>query len=271
MKFLFLGDVVGRAGRDAVAERLPGIIATYGFDFVVVNGENASHGNGLTEAHFIGIRDAGADIVTLGDHAFDRRETLTYIERETTLVRPINMAPGTPGRGAMFIEGRNGHRVLVVNALGRVFMGPADDPFRAVEAAVAACPLGEQADAIIVDFHTEATSEIQAMGHFLDGRVSLVVGTHTQIPTSDHRILKGGTALMADAGMCGDYDSVIGVEADEPLNRFLTGIMGGRFSPAEGEATLSGVAVQTDPRTGLAIKVMPVRIGGVLAQALPVF
>ncbi|MDB5530029.1 MAG: family metallophosphoesterase [Devosia sp.] len=271
MKFLFLGDVVGRAGRDAVAERLPGIIATYGFDFVVVNGENASHGNGLTEAHFIGIRDAGADIVTLGDHAFDRRETLTYIERETTLVRPINMAPGTPGRGAMFIEGRNGHRVLVVNALGRVFMGPADDPFRAVEAAVAACPLGEQADAIIVDFHTEATSEIQAMGHFLDGRVSLVVGTHTHIPTSDHRILKGGTALMADAGMCGDYDSVIGVEADEPLNRFLTGIMGGRFSPAEGEATLSGVAVQTDPRTGLATKVLPVRIGGVLAQAVPEF
>jgi metallophosphoesterase (TIGR00282 family) len=271
MKFLFLGDVVGRAGRDAVAERLPGIIATYGFDFVVVNGENASHGNGLTEPHFTGIRDAGADIVTLGDHAFDRRETLTYIERETTLVRPINMAAGTPGRGAMFIEGRNGHRVLVINALGRVFMGPIDDPFRAIEAAVAACPLGEQADAIIVDFHTEATSEIQAMGHFLDGRVSLVVGTHTHIPTSDHRILKGGTALMADAGMCGDYDSVIGVEPDEPLNRFLTGIMGGRFSPSEGEATLSGVAVETDPRTGLAIKVMPVRIGGVLAQALPEF
>jgi 2',3'-cyclic-nucleotide 2'-phosphodiesterase len=271
MRFLFLGDVVGRSGRDAISDRLPGIIEQYKFDFVVVNGENASHGRGLTGPHFQAIKDAGADIVTLGDHAFDQRDTLSFIERETTLIRPINMPAGTPGRGAMFVEGRNGHRVLVINALGRVFMPPIDDPFRAIEAAVAACPLGEQADAIIVDFHTEATSEIQGMGHFLDGRVSLVVGTHTHIPTSDQRILKGGTALMADAGMCGDYDSVIGVEPDEPLNRFLTGIMGGRFSPAEGEATLSGVAVETDPRTGLAVKVLPVRIGGVLAQALPEF
>ncbi|UJW87357.1 TIGR00282 family metallophosphoesterase [Devosia sp. SL43] len=271
MKLLFLGDVVGRSGRDAVAERLPGIIERYGFDFVVINGENASHGRGLTEPHFKSLRDAGADIVTLGDHAFDQRDTLSYIERETTLIRPINMAPGTPGRGAMFIEGRNGHRVLVINALGRVFMGPVDDPFRAVEAAVAACPLGEQADAIIVDFHTEATSEIQGMGFFMDGRVSLVVGTHTHIPTSDQRILKGGTALMADAGMCGDFDSIIGVEADEPLNRFLTGIANGRFTPAEGEATLCGVAVETDPRTGLATRVLPVRIGGSLAQAEPDF
>ena len=271
MRFLFLGDVVGRSGRDAISDRLPGIIEQYKFDFVVVNGENASQGRGLTGPHFQAIKDAGADIVTLGDHAFDQRDTLSFIERETTLIRPINMPAGTPGRGAMFVEGRNGHRVLVINALGRVFRPPIDDPFRAIEAAVAACPLGEQADAIIVDFHTEATSEIQGMGHFLDGKVSLVVGTHTHIPTSDHRILKGGTALMADAGMCGDYDSVIGVEADEPLNRFLTGIMGGRFTPAEGEATLSGVAVETDPRSGLATKVLPVRIGGVLAQALPEF
>ena len=271
MRFLFLGDVVGRSGREAVAERLPGIIERFKFDFVVINGENASHGRGLTEPHFQGLRDAGADIVTLGDHAFDQRDTLSYIEREATLLRPINMPAGTPGRGAMFIEGRNGHRVLVVNALGRVFMGPADDPFRAVEAAVAACPLGEQADAIIVDFHTEATSEIQGMGFFLDGKVSLVVGTHTHIPTADHRILRGGTALMADAGMCGDFDSIIGVEADEPLNRFLTGIPNGRFTPAEGEATLCGIAVETDPRTGLARKALPVRIGGVLGQAEPDF
>ena len=271
MRLLFLGDVVGRSGRDAVAERLPGIIERYKFDFVVINGENASHGRGLTEPQFQGLRNAGADIVTLGDHAFDQRDTLSYIERETTLIRPINMPPGTPGRGAMFVEGRNGHRVLVVNALGRVFMGPADDPFRAVEAAVAACPLGEQADAIIVDFHTEATSEIQGMGFFMDGRVSLVVGTHTHIPTSDQRILKGGTALMADAGMCGDFDSIIGVDAEEPLNRFLTGIANGRFTPAEGEATLCGVAIETDPRTGLATKVLPVRIGGTLAQAEPNF
>ena len=271
MKLLFLGDVVGRAGRDAVTERLPGLIADYAFDFVVINGENASHGRGLTEGHYNDLRAAGADVITLGDHAWDQRDTISFIEREPHLLRPINFPPGNPGRGANLIEGRNGHRVLVVNAQGRVFMNPVDDPFRAVEAAIAACPLGEQADAIVVDFHTEATSEIQAMGIFLDGRASLVVGTHTHIPSADHRILKGGTALMADAGMCGDFDSVIGVEADEPLNRFLTGIANGRFVPAEGEATLCGVAIATDPATGLATSLSPVRIGGTLSQALPQF
>ncbi|HEY0853952.1 MAG TPA: TIGR00282 family metallophosphoesterase [Devosia sp.] len=271
MRFLFLGDVVGRSGRDAVSERLPGIIERHGFDFVVINGENASHGRGLTEGHFNDLRAAGADVVTLGDHAFDQRDTLSYIAREPTLIRPINMTDGTPGRGANLIESRNGHRVLVINALGRVFMDPIDDPFRAVEAAIAACPLGEQADAVIVDFHTEATSEIQGMGFFLDGRATLVVGTHTHIPTSDHRILKGGTALMADAGMCGDFDSIIGVDPEEPLNRFLTGIPNGRFTPAEGEATLCGVAIETDPQTGLAQRLFPVRIGGTLNQAEPAF
>ncbi|WP_395815930.1 TIGR00282 family metallophosphoesterase [Devosia sp.] len=271
MRLLFLGDVVGRSGRDAVTDRLPGIIAKHGFDFVVINGENASHGRGLTEGHFNDLKAAGADVVTLGDHAFDQRDTLSYIAREPTLIRPLNMPEGTPGRGANLVESRKGLRVLVINALGRVFMDPIDDPFRAVEAAIAACPLGEQADAVIVDFHTEATSEIQAMGFFLDGRASLVVGTHTHIPTADHRILKGGTALMADAGMCGDFDSIIGVEADEPLNRFLTGIPSGRFTPAEGEATLCGVAIETDPRTGLVTRMFPVRIGGTLAQAEPAF
>src|SRR5690606_2398169 len=237
-------------------------IERFGFDFVVVNGENASHGRGLTEGHFRGLRDAGADVVTLGDHAFDQRDTLTYIEREPTLLRPLNMPAGTPGRGANLVAARNGRQVLVINALGRVFMDPIDDPFRAVEGAVAAAPLREQSDAVIVDFHCEATSEIQAMGHFLDGRASLVVGTHTHIPTSDHRIRKGGTAVMSDAGMCGDYDSVIGVDPEEPLNRFLTGVAQNRFTPAEGEATLSGVAIETDDCTGLATFVAPLRIGG---------
>ena len=269
MRLLFLGDVFGRAGRDAISDRLPGLIDRYRLDFVVINGENASHGRGLTEQHFGELKAAGADAVTLGDHAFDQRDTLTYIAREGTLIRPLNMPAGTPGRGSALLESRGGFRVLVINALGRVFMDPVDDPFRAVEAAVAAAPLGEQADAIIVDFHTEATSEIQGMGHFLDGRVSLVVGTHTHIPTADHRVLKGGTALMADAGMCGDYDSVIGVDPEEPVNRFLTGVANGRFEPAEGEATLCGVLVETDPRTGLALRAEPLRIGGVLAQAIP--
>lgn len=271
MRILFLGDVVGRAGRDAVSERLPGLITRYGFDFVVINGENASHGRGLTESHYGELRAAGADAVTLGDHAWDQRDTLTYIEREPTLIRPINFSSGVPGRGANLIEGRNGHRVLVIQAQGRVFMNPVDDPFRAVEAAIAACPLGEQADAILVDFHTEATSEIQAMGFFLDGRATLVVGTHTHIPTADARILKSGTTLMADAGMCGDYNSVIGVDVEEPLSRFLTGISNGRFTPAEGEATLCGIAVETDPKTGLTKSMSPVRIGGTLSQSLPTF
>ena len=271
MRILFLGDVVGRAGRDAVTERLPGLIDSYAFDFVVVNGENASHGRGLTETHFNELRAAGADVVTLGDHAWDQRDTLGYIARENTLIRPVNFAPGTAGRGAMLVTGRNGHSVLVVQAQGRVFMNPVDDPFRAVEAAIADCPLGEVADAVVVDFHAEATSEMQAMGHFLDGRASLVVGTHTHIPTSDHRILKGGTGLMSDAGMCGDYDSVIGVETEEPLNRFLTGIPKERFSPADGAATLCGVAIETDGKTGLCTFIAPLRVGGVLEEALPAF
>lgn len=271
MRLLFLGDVMGRAGRDAVSERLPGLIEKHRFDFVIVNGENASHGRGLTESHFETLRDAGADVVTLGDHAFDQREIMTAIERHQTLVRPINYPPGAPGRGSAMVVGRNGHQVLVINALGRVFMPPMDDPFRAVETAISACPLGEQVDAIIVDFHAEATSEMQAMGHYLDGRVSLVVGTHTHIPTADHRILRGGTALMADAGMCGDYDSVIGMDIEEPINRFLTGVPANRFTPADGEATLCGVAIETDPKTGLSRQMFPVRIGGVLSQAEPAF
>lgn len=271
MRILFLGDVMGRAGRDAITERLPGLIADHQFDFVIINGENASHGRGLTEGHFNALREAGADAVTLGDHAWNQRDTISFIARETALLRPINFLPGAPGRGAMLIEGRNGQRVLVIQAQGQVFMSPVENPFHAVEKAIADCPLGDVADAIVLDFHTEATSEIQAMGQFLDGRVSLVVGTHTHIPTADQRILKGGTGLMSDAGMCGDYDSVIGMEADEPLERFLTGIAQGRFTPAEGEATLSGVAIETDARTGLCTSIQPVRIGGSMPQAVPAF
>lgn len=271
MRILFLGDVFGKSGREVVADHLPSLIERFAFDFVVINGENASHGRGLTEGHFNDLKAAGADVITLGDHAFDQRETLGYIAREPSLVRPINMTESAPGRGAMLATGRNGHQVLVTQGLGRVFMPPMDDPFKALEAAIADCPLGTVADAIIVDFHAEATSEMQAMGHFLDGRVSLVVGTHTHIPTSDHRILKGGTGLMSDAGMCGDYDSVIGVEVDEPLNRFLTGIPNGRFTPADGAATLCGVAIETDPKTGLCQSIAPIRIGGSLSETLPDF
>jgi hypothetical protein len=269
LRILFLGDVVGKAGRKAISKHLPNLIEQLALDFVIVNGENASHGRGLTEKHFNDLLNAGADVVTLGDHAWDQKETLGFIAREQNLVRPVNMTKETPGRGATLVGAKNGKQVLVVQGLGRVFMNPIDCPFLAIEEAIAQCPLGEVADAIIVDFHVEATSEIQAMGHFLDGQASLVVGTHTHIPTSDQRILKGGTALMSDAGMCGDYDSIIGVETDEPLNRFLTGVPKGRFTPAEGEATLSGVVIETDDKTGLCLKVMPLRVGGSLAQEMP--
>ena len=271
MRILFLGDVMGKAGREAISGHLPALIERHEFDFVVVNGENASHGRGLTEKHHQGIMEAGADVVTLGDHAFDQRETLSFIEREQTLVRPINFMPGTPGRGASLVTGRNGHQVLVINALGRVFMNPMADPFAAVEKAIADCPMGEVADAIIVDFHAEATSEIAAMGHFLDGKASLVVGTHTHIPTADQRILDGGTGLMSDAGMCGDFNSIIGIETEEPLNRFITGMNNGRFTPATGEATLCGVVIETDAKSGLCQRIEPLRVGGSLAQALPKF
>lgn len=269
MKLLFLGDVVGRAARDAIVADLPGLRADLGADFVIVNGENAAGGFGITAAICDDFFDAGVDVVTLGNHAWDQREALVHIEREPRLIRPANFPAGTPGRGAGLFENAKGERVLVVNAMGRVFMDALDDPFAAVERELAACPLGEVADAIVVDFHGEATSEKMAMGHFCDGRASLVVGTHSHVPTADAQVLPGGTAYQTDAGMCGDYNSVIGMEKDEPLNRFLSKIPSGRFQPALGEATLCGVFVETDA-SGLALRVEPVRLGGRLKPALPI-
>ncbi|MFC7053668.1 TIGR00282 family metallophosphoesterase [Hansschlegelia quercus] len=271
MRLLFLGDVVGRAGRLAVTERLPELRERWALDFVAINGENAAGGFGITEAIYQDLLDAGCDAVTLGNHAFDQREALVFAERADRLARPLNFPKGTPGRGAVMAEARNGARVLVVNVMGNVFMGTSlDDPFRSIDAELAACPLGEAVDAIVVDFHAEATSEKQAFGHFLDGRASLVIGTHTHTPTSDHRVLPGGTAYMSDAGMCGDYDGVLGMKKDEPVHRFLTKLPSGRFEPAEGEGTLSGLAVEIDGR-GLATRAAPVRIGGALSEALPDF
>ena len=271
MRILFLGDVVGRSGRAVVADRLPALRDRWKLDLVVVNGENAAAGFGITEAIYDALIAAGADAVTLGNHSFDQREALVFIERAERLIRPVNFPKGTPGRGAAIVEMRNGARALVVNVMGQVFMAPAlDDPFRAAEAEIAACPLGAGADVVLVDFHAEATSEKQAFAHFIDGRASLVVGTHTHTPTADHRILSGGTAFMSDAGMCGDYDGCLGMKTEEPIQRFLRKLPSGRFEPAEGEATLSGLAVELDGR-GLATKVAPVRLGGCLAQAVPEF
>ena len=234
MRILFVGDVVGRAGRTAVSEYLPGMIRDWPLDLVVVNGENSAGGFGITEAIYQEFLDAGADAITLGNHAWDQREALVFIERAPRLIRPANFPKGTPGRGAALVDTKNGKRALVVNAIGRVFMTPFDDPFAILNRELEACPLREAADAIVVDFHGEATSEKQGIGFFCDGRASLVVGTHTHVPTADHQILAGGTAYMTDAGMTGDYDSIIGMQKEEPMRRFTSGIPSGRFEPAAG-------------------------------------
>ncbi len=271
MRLLFLGDLVGRSGRQAATEVLPGLVERHGIDFVIVNGENAAAGFGITEEILQDVLDAGADVVTTGNHVWDQRDTLVYIERQDRLLRPLNFPQGAPGRGANLFTARNGARVLVMNVMGRVFMDSLDDPFTAVDRVLDATPLGRVADAIVIDMHAEATSEKQAMGHYADGRATLVVGTHTHVPTADHQILPGGTAYMSDAGMCGDYDSVLGMEKDEPISRFLRKIPSGRFTPASGVASVCGVAVEVDEATGLATAVEPLRVGGRLAQALPSF
>jgi metallophosphoesterase (TIGR00282 family) len=269
MRILFLGDVVGRSGRQAVVRELPELRRGLAADFVIVNGENAAGGFGITEEIFNELLDCGADVVTLGNHAWDQREALSFIVREPRLLRPANYPAGTPGAGAGVFEARNGSRVFVMNVMGRVFMDSLDDPFATVEREAGACPLGEGCDAAVVDFHAETTSEKMAMGHFLDGRASLLVGTHTHVPTADHRVLPGGTAYITDVGMCGDYDSVIGMDKEEPMSRFLRRIPGGRFTAASGEATVCGVVVDTNDGTGLATAIAPLRMGGRLAPVAP--
>ncbi|MBM3613682.1 MAG: YmdB family metallophosphoesterase [Alphaproteobacteria bacterium] len=268
MRILFLGDVVGRTGRGALAEELPRLRAELALDFAIVNAENASGGMGLTVADAQAILAAGADCITLGDHAFDQPEMLAGIEAEPRILRPLNYARAAPGQGARVFTTAAGRRVLVAQALGQVFMKqPFDDPFSAVAAVLQAHPLGGAVDAAVIDIHAEATSEKTAMGYWCDGRASLVVGTHTHVPTADARILPGGTAYLTDAGMCGDYDSVIGMDKAEPLRRFITQMPKGRFEPARGPATLCGVLVETDERTGRAVSVAPLRRGGLLAPA----
>jgi len=269
MRLLFIGDVIGRPGRTVVCERLPKLRERWRLDCVVINGENSAGGFGISETICDELIQAGADAVTLGNHSFDQREAPVFIARQPRLVRPANYPPGTPGRGATVVETQGGARVLVVNVMGRVFLDAMDDPFTAVEREISACPLGAAADAVVVDVHAEATSEKQAFGYFLDGRASLVVGTHTHTPTSDHRILPGGTAYLSDAGMCGDYDSILGMQKDEPLRRFLQKTPGARLESAQGEGTLSGLAVETDDRTGLAKGVWPVRLGPHLEETWP--
>ena len=261
---------MGRAGRKAILERLGDLRSRLKVDFCVVNGENASSGVGLSGAHAKALLDAGVDCLTLGDHAFDQKDMLSFIDSEPRIIRPLNFAKQAPGRGhRLYTDGR-GRKILVLQVLGQVFMKRAfDDPFSAVDAVLRAHPLGGQAQMILVDMHCEATSEKMGMGHYCDGRASLVVGTHTHIPTGDAQVLPGGTAYLTDAGMCGDYNSVIGMDKAEPMRRFVTGMGKTRFQPALGEATRSGVLVESDDRTGKATAIHMIRDGGRLQPSLP--
>jgi metallophosphoesterase (TIGR00282 family) len=271
MRIAFFWDVVGRAGRDGLSDYLPGLRRRLSLDFVIVNAENAAAGFGITENTAREIFEAGADCLTLGNHSWDQKEALTYIVREPRMIRPANypILSDAPGRGSNLYVLPDGRRILVTNILGRVHMDAMDDPFAAVNRELDTAPLGIVADAVVVDMHCEATSEKMAMGHFCDGRASLVVGTHTHVPTADAQILPGGTAYQTDAGACADYNSVIGNDKEEPLRRFTTKISQGRYRPAEGPATVCGVFVETDDRTGLAKRIEPIRIGGRLKETVP--
>jgi len=259
----------GKAGRTAIDEHLPAIRDRLGLDFVVVNGENAAHGFGITDKICAGFYAAGADVITTGNHVWDQREIINYIDGDPKLLRPMNYPEGTPGRGTGIFETGDGRKVLVVHPMCRLFMEPLDDPFAAVDAALADHELGRTVDAIVIDCHGEATSEKQAMGHFSDGRVSAVVGTHTHVPTADAQVLPGGTAFLTDIGMTGDYDSVIGMQKELATSRFTTKPADGRLEPAEGEATLCAAYVETDDATGLATRIAPLRTGGRLQEAWP--
>jgi len=269
MRLLFCGDILGRSGRDVVVEQVPLLRDSLKLDFVVANGENAAHGFGITPKICEDFFAAGVDVITLGNHSWDQREIIPYLDSQPRVLRPRNFPPGTPGRGAGVFEATRGRKVMVTQVMGRLFMDPLDCPFAALEQELARHPLGGVVQASLVDVHAEATSEKMSLGHYADGRASLVVGSHSHIPTADAQILPRGTAYQTDAGMCGDYDSVIGMKKEAAMVRFIRKVPGDRLSPMEGEATFCAVFVETDDRTGLASRVAPVRIGGRLAGTVP--
>ena len=269
MRLLFCGDVLGRSGREAVQAHLPRLRQSLKLDFVAINGENAAHGFGITAKLCSEFFACGVDAITLGNHAWDQKEIISFIDSEPRLLRPRNYPQGTPGRGANVFTTAQGKKVLLVQVMGRLFMDPLDDPFPALAGELDKYRLGAAVQAVIVDVHAEASSEKMALGHFADGRASMVVGSHSHIPTADAQILPGGTAYQTDAGMCGDYDSVIGMKKEAATLKFTRKMPGEKLSPAEGPGTMCAVFVETDDRTGLAKKIAPVRIGGRLSENLP--
>ena len=269
MNILILGDVAGPAGVKAVKERLPKIIKEKKIDFVIVNGENAADsGRGITKKIFEEFLKAGADVVTTGNHAWDHKDAEDIASKNINFLRPSNMPKDSPGKGeGIFIK--NGKRFIVLNLMGNVFMKKCDDVFVEAKKFIERFKLGDgQADFIIVDMHGEITSEKMAMGHLFDGKATMVVGTHTHVPTSDHRIMEKGTAYQTDIGVCGDYNSVIGMNRDNSLKRFLKDSSAENHFPALGEATISGLLVVADDETGLAKKVQPIILGGSLQERI---
>ena len=272
MRILFIGDIMGRSGRDALAKHLPTLKEKLSPDVVIVNVDNAANGRGVTKDTAKDIYDAGADCLTGGDHIWDQREMISVIERDKNILRAQNLPDETPGNGVWRKTLNSGHEIVVIHLCGTIFMTKAlfDSPFRAVDAVLDGIKLGKERS-IFVDFHAEATSEKMAMAQYLDGRVSGVVGTHTHVPTADAQIFTKGTAFQCDAGMTGDYDSVIGVKPEVSIKRFLQQVPLDRFVPADGEATVCGTFIETSDNTGLAKNISPVRIGGRLNEVIPSF
>ncbi len=267
MKLLFCGDVVGRSGRQVIEHYIPLLRKELALDFVIVNGENAAGGIGITKKICEQFYESGVDVITSGNHIWDQREIINYIDQDNRLLRPLTYPQGTPGAAYGLYTLSSGLKIFVVNIMGQLFMPKVEDPFRAIQNLLNEYKLKEHCDFIFIDFHGETTSEKAAFAYFVDGQVSAVVGTHTHVPTADHRLLPKGTAFLSDVGMCGDYQSVIGMRKDLSLQRFLTPINPPRLLPAEGEGTLCAVFLELDDASGLPITITPIRLGGALSPA----
>lgn len=271
MRILFLGDIVGQAGRRLVTDSLPAFRKRYHVDFVIADGDNAAHGFGLTNGICQDLFTAGVDVITSGNHGWVSREIRPFLDTERRLLRPANYPAGGPGKGAGLYTMDDGRKVAVLHLQGRVYMDSIDNPFHAAAAWTDSVRLGRDVQAMVIDIHAEATSEKMAMGQFCDGKVSFVVGSHTHIPTADAQVLPNGTAYLTDAGMCGCFDSVIGMDKEEPVKRFLTNIVSEKYSPAKGDAAVCGAVVDTDDKTGLASAIYMVRYGARIQESLPPF
>ncbi len=269
MRIVFIGDIFGRSGREALEKHLPTIKRELKPDVIIVNGENAANGAGITEKICKEFYECGTDCITTGNHIWDQRAIIPYIARDKKLLRPVNYPPGTPGSGIYKHRLSDGRQITIVNAMARLFMDPLDDPFQAIKSILSTEVLGKTTDAIFVDFHGETTSEKMSLAHYIDGRVSAVIGTHTHIPTADTHIMTGGTAYQSDAGMTGPYDSVIGIQKDIAMHRFVKKVKGERMIPAASEATLCGCLITTNDNTGLSTAIQPIRMGGILHNTMP--